>query len=301
MQKAILNSLIALFLLVAPQTVFARYIGHFERDLKVSGTNDLQVQSGSGNITVRTGSDNTIHISARIQSSAWFRDNEDRVKQIEANPPVSQAGTLVKVGFITDPDLREGISIDYEITAPASTRLEAHSGSGNIDVRGLQNSVAANTGSGNVTIFDIRGDVRAGSGSGNIRCERVGAPLTAHTGSGNVDAYLNGAGDVDVQTGSGNLHLEGANGGLRARAGSGELRIGGNPRGSWMLRTGSGDVKLNLPSQASYDLDAHAGSGEIRVSQSVQGTNNRHNVQGRVGNGGPKVSIQTGSGDIEID
>lgn len=299
MRQVALRSVIAVLLMCLP--AFARYEGQFQRDLNVSGTNDLQVRSGSGNITIRAGGANRIHISARIHVSSWFGNSEAKVRKIEANPPIVQQGTLIKVGYLSDPDLR-GVSIDYDITVPPDTRVVANTGSGNVEAQGLRNRLSVESGSGNLEVRDVVAEVRARTGSGNIRCDRVGAPFSAFTGSGNVEASLTGAGDVDLHAGSGNLTLVGASGGLRAKTGSGDVRIEGNPAGNWSLQAGSGSVRLRFPQQASFDLDAHAGSGDIHMARaiSVQGRINQHMVQGRVGNGGPRVSVQTGSGNIEL-
>lgn len=301
MRQLVLRGLVGMMLFCLPQAAFARYEGHFQRDLKVSGTNDVQVRSGSGNISVRVGGANTVHISARVIASGWFGDNEAKVRRIEANPPVVQQGTLIKIGHISDPWL-QGVSIDYDITVPADTRLVAHTGSGNVEVSGLRNRLQVESGSGNLEVRDVIAEVRARTGSGNIRCDRVGAPFSAFTGSGNVEANLAGAGDVELHAGSGNLTLSGASGGLRAKTGSGDVRIEGNPARDWSLQAGSGSVRLRFPQQASFDFDGHAGSGGIHMARSisVQGRVNPHSLQGRVGNGGPMVSVQTGSGSIEI-
>ena len=69
------------------------------------------------------------------------------------------------------------------------------------------------------------------------------------------------------------------------------------------MHTGSGTVQLKLPSDASFDLDAHTSSGSISVEQphTVQGSIGRKEIRGRVGSGGVPVEVETGSGDIQIE
>jgi DUF4097 and DUF4098 domain-containing protein YvlB len=105
-----------------------------------------------------------------------------------------------------------------------------------------------------------------------------------------------------VDTGSGGMELHGVHGSLQAKAGSGTIQAEGSPTGAWSVHTGSGEVKLKLPSDAAFDLDAHTSSGSISIDQphTVQGSVGRKEVRGRVGGGGVPVEVETGSGDIQI-
>src|SRR5262249_16191006 len=217
--------------------------GHFERTLQVSGAVDLDVTSGSGNITVHTGGSGSVYVSAKIYASnSWFFGGaEDRIQRIEKNPPVEQQGNMIRIGRSDDRDLFRNISIDYDITVPAQTKLTSHTGSGDQKISGLQLPLSATTGAGNITLENISADPRgrsgsgdlkinpvkgvlnAETGSGNIRAQEVAGEIIANTGSGDLEMHQSGAGDVKVETGSGNVRLYGVKGGLRAETGSGNI------------------------------------------------------------------------------
>lgn len=298
--------------------------GHFERTLQISGPVDLEVTSGSGNITVRTGGNGSVYVSARIHaSSSWLfgGNEEEKIRRIEKNPPVEQQGNSIRIGRIEDRELVRNISIDYELTVPAQTKLTSHTGSGDTSISGLQLPATAKTGSGNITVENLAGDARISSGSGdlkingvkgslhaetgsgNIRAEGIAGEITATTGSGDVEMRQVSAGDVKVETGSGNVKLHGVKGGLRAETGSGDIEAEGEATHDWRLGAGSGNITLRLPSQASFNLDARTSSGTLKVNRPVttQGTMSKNRVQGKVGNGGVILDVHTGSGDIAID
>src|ERR1700742_3982163 len=88
--------------------------GSFERTLHVTGAVNLDISTGSGSVQVRTGSGSEVRISGHIKSTDWFGNNEDRVKQIEANPPIQQSGNDIRIGHL-DSDLLHNISISYEL------------------------------------------------------------------------------------------------------------------------------------------------------------------------------------------
>lgn len=302
MKRATLSLLVVLSFLCVTQIAFAAD-GQFTKDLTVSGTVDLDVTTGSGDIHVRPGSATSVKVVGHIHVSNWSSNDAEKVKRIEQNPPVSQMGSLIKIGRIEDPDLRRHVSISYDITVPTSTRVKANTGSGNIDVQGTNGTLDADTGSGDVNLRDIGAKVSSHTGSGHISAQNVGAPFLASTGSGDMDVRLNGPGDVDVHTGSGGIHVEGANGSLRAKTGSGDVRANGNPTSNWFVQTGSGTVELKLAEATNFDLEASTGSGDLKFTKpvTVQGKLSKHEIHGKVGNGGPKVEVHTGSGDIEID
>ena len=316
----------ALALSVAALPLSAVTTGHFERTLQVNGQVELEVMSGSGNITVHQGGNSSVYVSAKIHagSGSWLLGGgnvEDRIHRIEQNPPIIQNGNSVTIGKIDDRELTRNISIDYDVTVPAQTRSNLHSGSGDVSISGLQLAAIAKTGSGNVTaehvgaelrvstgsgdlrITSIKGVLYCDTGSGNIHADDIGGDVFAHTGSGNVEVRQSAGGSVKAEAGSGNIKLYGVKGGLRASAGSGDIHAEGEPTSDWQLSAGSGNITLKVPSQASFNIDARTSSGSLKVNHPVtmQGSLSHNHIQGKVGNGGVLLDVHTGSGDIQVD
>ena len=252
----------------------------FERTLSVSGTVTLHVSTGSGYIHISQGSDNQVHIFGRVKSHG-FGDGEERVKQIAANPPIEQTGSILRVGG--HQENMHNISIDYEIKAPVKTLLEASSGSGDVQDDGVGVNARLNTGSGSIHAKGLNEGFSVGTGSGDIYAEQIGS------------------GDVKAETGSGTIELRNVSGGLKAQTGSGDIRIGGRPKSDWKVTTGSGSVELS-PANAGFTLEASTGSGTIHTDHEmqVQGSFEKHHITGKVNGGGPLVRVETGSGDISV-
>ena len=294
--------------------------GSFDRTLQVNGDVNLQIETGSGSINVRTGNSNEVRVTGHIRSHDWMDSGEERVKKLETNPPIQQSGNDIRIGHIDDPDLRRNISISYDVVLPNNTQLRSSSGSGSQEISGISGSLEATTGSGSLKISRIGSSVRAHSGSGSIDIDGAGGNVwvragsgTIHatgvaggfdgeTGSGHLTLEQTAPGSVRAETGSGGLDLHNVHGSLQAQAGSGSIHAEGEATGGWMVRTGSGSVELRLPQNASFDLDAHTGSGSINLNHPVttQGSIGKKDVHGKVGGGGVPVNVQTGSGSIEI-
>ncbi len=321
------GALLALALLgafaVAPAQ--AAIEGHFDRTLTVNGPVDLDVTTGSGNITIHPGDAGKVEIHATIRANDNWRENDkdvqSRVNYLEQHPPVEQDGNTITIGHVEDRDLLRDISISYDIVTPAQTHLHSATGSGNQTVDGLAgpaetssgsgdvrlnqigSDVRATTGSGEITISGVKGTLRASSGSGDIRGDQISGAITASTGSGDVRLTQSGSGDVEVSTGSGSVEANGVNGAVRIGTGSGNISAQGTPTGDWRIHTGSGDLTVELPQQTSFELYAHTSSGSIdsKFPITVQGTISPRDLHGQVGNGGPLVDLRTSSGTIHIE
>jgi hypothetical protein len=252
----------------------------FDRNLSVTGRVELSVSTGSGSIHISRGSGNQVHIYGHVHSN-WNSDNEQRVREIAANPPIEQTGNIIRIG--QHHENMRNISIDYEIQAPADSFLEAGSGSGDLKVDGVGDNAKLNTGSGSIHATGLQGGYTVGTGSGNIYVEQTGQ------------------GDVKAQTGSGSIELKGVHGGLRANTGSGGIKVAGSPTMDWKLETGSGSIEF-WPGDTGFDLDASTGSGSVHSDQemAVQGSFDRHHIVGKIHGGGPTVRMETGSGDVRI-
>jgi DUF4097 and DUF4098 domain-containing protein YvlB len=278
--------------------------GSFARTLTVSGPVDLDVQTGSGDIEVRIGQPGTVQVDARIR--AWASDGADaaaRVRQVEADPPVEQSGSTVRLGVRKDDRWNwNRISISYTVTVPPDTRLRTRTGSGDQLLAGVQRDVDASSGSGDLRIGNVGGAVRATAGSGDISVAGSGGGVEARSGSGNVIVNGAGTGRTGIGTGSGDVRVTGVQGPLSLHTASGNIEVEGTPAAPWNLAASSGDIRVVLSGAPAFDLEASSSSGRIESEApvTVSGQLSRRALRGQVRGGGPAVAISTASGDIQI-
>lgn len=321
--RAFPAALAAAFVLAfAPLAARADVEGHFDRTLSVTGPVNLDVATGSGDIVVHPGTSGKVEVHAKIRASGFHigGDLEQRIHQIETNPPIEQDGNTIRIGHVEDHELLRNISISYDLTVPAETNLrsasgsgderingingpaDATSGSGSLELRDIGAETHARSGSGDVDLQSIHGSARATTGSGSIHATGIGGGFTASSGSGDIRVEQTAAGDVEIGTGSGTVEVKGASGAVRVQTGSGNITAQGDPKGDWRLRTGSGDVNVQFPASAGYELSAHTGSGSIHTNgeMTVQGTISAHELHSKVHGGGSLVDLSTSSGTINI-
>lgn len=286
--------------------------GSFERTVDVDAPIVLDVTTGSGYINISAGKTHQVEIKARVKISSrsflgiFKRSSEDSLAmlaEVEANPPIELVNGVLKVGHFSDSKLRKNVSVSYDIIVPASTEVVSHTGSGSQEISDVAGPVDARAGSGRVRLNNIGDSVIARSGSGSITANEIAGAFDAKAGSGSIRLTQVAPGDVKVRTGSGSSVLDGVVGGLQVWAGSGRVEVSGRQEGNWSIDTGSGSVKIRLPEDAAFELDAHTGSGGIRIEHplTVQGTISKKHIQGDVRGGGNRLAVETGSGSIRID
>jgi len=253
--------------LLMSATVACAAKGEFERTLPVSGPVELHVASASGDIHVRPGSDGEVHIVGHVYAgNEWsFSNAEERLHAVLDHPPIDQMGSVIEVGH----SLHENnVSIDYYITVPKGTEVEANSASGDIYVDGVE------------------GALRARSASGDLHASGVKGPLYLHDTSGDIRASIDQSPNVEAQDISGDITLNNVRSMLQANTVSGDLTISGAPADGWRLHSVSGDVTLHTAGAGPFQVIANTVSGDIHNSHS--------------GGSGPTLRIDTVSGDIVV-
>jgi len=279
--------------------------GTFDRTFQVSGPVDLEVQTHSGDVIVRSGPAGSVSIHGKIfVGDHWlFGNRHTDVSEIEQHPPLRQEGNSIHVDYVNVRD----ISVDYEITVPEETVVRSHSGSGDLTIEGTRGNVDLQTGSGDVKLSRLTGEIRLQTGSGDVRARAISGPVRGGAGSGDIEVEETGSGDIDLHTGSGNVSVRGMQGALHAEAGSGDISAEGTQTGTWELRTGSGNVHVRLPENAAFDANISTSSGTLDIgtpiTMTVQGRvqETRKQIMGKVRGGGPLLTVRTGSGDIHIE
>jgi len=299
------SSMLAIVLLASTFAAASTPQGSFEKTFQVSGPVDLEVQTRSGNITVRSGPAGSVAIRGKIfVGDRWLAGNRHaEVAEIEQHPPLRQDGNSIRIDYVNARD----ISVDYEITVPAETAVRAHTGSGDQTIEGVHGNADLQSGSGDMRLSRLTGEIRVQTGSGDVRAREIAGPVRGGAGSGNLEVEETGAGDIDLHTGSGNIAVRGIQGAFRGEAGSGDVTAEGTQMGAWEIRTGSGTIRVRLPASAAFDANLSTSSGTLDIdapiTMTVQGRvqESHKQIVGKVRGGGPLLTLHTGSGDIHIE
>ncbi|MEA2725435.1 MAG: lia operon protein LiaG [Gemmatimonadales bacterium] len=207
-----------------------------------------------------------------------------------AVPSGRQLSLYLAVGEVSISNVNGTIHVDAAsapVTA-SNTRgeLEIDVGAGPVQVTQSRGDLSVDTGSGGVTVSDARGEtISIETGSGDVTATNLNSSqLSIDTGSGNIQVTSLTAPEVSLETGSGSVTAD-----L-----NGEI---------WNVKveTGSGDVTLKVPPTLAAEVDIETSSGDIETDFEVAVTRHaRDHMTGRIGEGGGKIDIETGSGGIKL-
>lgn len=245
----------------------ARFIETVEKRFPVSGAPSLDVSTFDG--TVDVGTWDRPEVLVVIEKHALDKAAADRMIVT-----ADQNGDVIKVKV--EEQKGSGLHVNFgshnariTVTLPAKAHIEAL------------------TGDGRVTVRNVEGDLRVRTGDGSIHLEQVN-------------------GSIDATSGDGTIDIDGAVRGLSARSGDGRVRIhaASTPTADWSLVTGDGSVLLEVPDGFGAELDATTGDGRVEVRDvpfsGQSDRSDRGTARGRIGGGGPNVSIRSGDGVITI-
>jgi len=257
----------------------------FERSLTVDGPVQLDIAIDNGAVLIQRGTEGAVQIRGILRARRSFLgwgDAEDRIHWMQANPPVSQNGNSIHVGFTNEWWQARGITVLFEILTPADTRVSAHTDSGDIRVRDVRGPVSCDADSGSIEISGVESDVRASADSGSIRIQQVRGSVYAEADSGSVTAFEI-AGRID------------------AAADSGEIRLWQTEPAPVTARADSGAISLRLAPGAGYNLRIQTDSGAIHIPDLTYSREwSRQAVEGQVRGGGPLAEIRTDSGAVDV-
>jgi len=300
--------------------------GSFERSFAIDGPLQLDIETDSGSIEIRSGPSGHAEVVGHAEPARSFLNRsankaEELVRRFAANPPVEFARGRLSVGKNLDKDFNRYLVISYEVVIPATTEVASRTDSGSQSISGVSGPVDASADSGDVTLADIDGTVDASADSGDLKLTNIGdsaeastdsgsivadgiaGAFEAHTDSGDVRLLQNAPGDVVVSTDSGSSNLRGVVGALRVDSDSGDVVVEGQQQGDWRVETDSGSVRVSLPADAAFQLDARSNSSGINIDHPVtlQGKISENRLTGEVRGGGSLLQIRTDSGDIRIE
>lgn len=284
-------------LTVGAQRVQGRDESSWNTSARLDRGQTLKLTSPSGGITITQGDGAEVVVRAvkRATRGAKIEDIGFIVRR-------SDAGMVVCAVYEDDDECemdntgsrrgrngwngRNRASASFEVELPAGILVKAMTGSGNIAITGAGSEVEVASGSGDVRITNSTGRVRSSTGSGNTTIQGAGGPVNASTGSGDVIVSTS-SGPVSASTGSGNISVS-------------MSRM--EEAAAMKFSTGSGDITLAVPTSFGAEFEATTGSGDITTELpiTIEGRVSRNRMRGTIGDGGERLAMSTGSGNITV-
>jgi hypothetical protein len=236
-----------------------------ERDEQVpSGATEIEVRNVAGSIEI-SGSAGAAAIAVHSVKTAPFKAALDNVRV-----DIQKEGNRLIVAEKHDPGflMRTG-TVSFRVVVPRGMKvIDAHSVSGSITVRGVEQGIDQNlsTISGGIAT-DMAGNLHASSTSGSIHFSSSGSTLNVRSVSGSIDGVIESLG-----TG-----------------------------GSAHLGTVSGSVTLDAFAGLDATVSLHSLSGRVSCSLPLTVSEQKNNrLNGKIGKGSANLDVGTVSGSISI-
>ena len=208
------------------------------------------------------------------------------------------------------------------IALPVEAQLDVATSSGDVRIeRAEGRSASVATSSGDIAVGTLRADrISIAASSGDVSADALDGAVEVATSSGDVRigwlagrsaSVTSSSGDVSVReasaarfgatTSSGDVEAGGLSAAASVTTSSGDVELTFTRVAAVEAQTGSGSITLVLPRGADADVDLASGDIEIDRALAFDGDRGRRSARGRIGRGGPSLSVSTGSGGIELN
>lgn len=265
-----------------------------KKTFKVRPGGTLYLDLDHGDVEVRTGTDDVVHIE--IERVVEARDHDEAKKILEDHElEFRQRNDEVRVRsrFNDEKWARNfwgrhvRFKMEVHIIVPEQFNLDFTSGAGNIRIDDLEGEIAGRTGAGNVTLGRVHGHVEISSGAGNVTVAGARGQIEVHSGAGNIEVK-DVAGEIRAHTGAGNIIAS----------------ITNQPGGDSRLESGAGNVTVYLDDDIGVDVNAVASVGSAKCDRAfglkVKGRWMKKSFGGRVNGGGPQLVMRSGVGNVSL-
>jgi DUF4097 and DUF4098 domain-containing protein YvlB len=281
-----------------------------KQSLKLSDEFVISVPRQMQSVKIHTGMGSVIATGIVGSVDAQSGGGAVRLDNIGSSVTVQTAGGKVEIGTI-------------------GGDATVQTGGGAVSIGAVDGWVHASTGGGALVLKSSQRDAVLASGAGDIQVSRCGGQLSVSTAGGNINIG-NVSGPVEAETGGGSIRLASAKGSVHAETGTGGIELNGAPaanvetgygaivarltsgksRPDSSLETSFGDVtvylvpNLNVTVRASIALaDGHTIRSDFpEIQIRTEGEVGRKSViaEGDLNGGGPRLKIQTTTGNIRI-
>src|SRR5436190_6061440 len=255
-------ALIAMLVSVGPVVGQGRRTGpaeDFARTFKVGANPSVTVRNVSGRVDITAGAGDQVEIKAVKRAGA----SPDSARRLANTVIDARAiGNRIEV-TVEAADRRQNgpVSVEFDIRVPSECSVDVGSVSGEIRVTNVKGELRAQAVSGGVQLDSTPKIALAKTVSGDIRIVNGGGSASTAVGtvSGSFTARDFAARDVDIDTVSGAFNISGWSGErLSFRSVSGGLTVSGALArgGRYDLQSHSGNIRLALPAEPGFEVDA---------------------------------------------
>lgn len=259
-----------------------------ERQLPFNPGASLSLEGRNGNVDIRVWDQNEIKIIGKKRmkirrANSWFA----RLIGLKYPNIESEEEALALLKQFTMEIDGDADGLEVKTKRPSSARHLSFTMSYEI-VLPRESEVSVQVTNGRIEITGVNGNVSAATTNGRVTCNEISGSLHARTTNGRID-------------------FDGVSGALEARTTNGKIsgKIAALPKGDEEISCTStnGSIQLAIPRDSDFEVEIQTRTSRISSDFDLQGdlTKRPRRLVGVVGKGGPRISLRTTNGAIDLN
>ncbi len=244
-------------------------------EMPISGVPTMDIVNMFGTVDVRPSETDGVVLDVKKTVRASSKEEADRLSS-EFTFTITNDGSTVRIASSQDPTGsgrrritgRQRFKSSLTVHVPKGSPLKLDNRNGRVSIQDLAGSQSVNNRYGEVEVQRVDGDIEITNSFGEVRVRDVTGAIT-----------------------------------VKGRFGDVRLDLQNPPQKDVFLSLEFGDVRLGLPSNASFELEARTAFGDVRSefgTLNEDSSNRERLMRGRVGEGGPRIHVETRFGDIRL-
>ncbi len=277
-RKVTLLALCVMFL-VAFMMVFSANAATetFDESYQVEPGTKLELRNKNGNVTIRRWDQSQVKVFAKKKTHRG-----GKLENVKVEVTLGETMNIETIHLVRNPK----VSVTYDVQVPAEVIVQyVDTSNGKISLEGTQGDVTVKSSNGKIEIEHVKGNIDAKTSNGKIEIADVDGFVNAQTSNGSVE-IKEVTGVRGVKTSNGGIEVE------IPAIGDKEVQI----------KTSNGAVKVYLSPELNANIEIKTSNGKITIEdlEIVASKISKNQVQGELGDGGPKIFVKTSNGKIDL-
>lgn len=297
-----------LFLGANPNTLVAKekFEEKFERTESLAKDGKVILKNISGDIEVKSWDKSEVKINAlKVSKASTIEKAKENARRVEIEV-IKEGKTLrIETKYPRATFKSLNVSVNFQLMVPKNASVKLKSVSGDLRIGEVGGQLDASTVSGDIHVEKAHGGVECESVSGDLEVQEAEGDISLKSVSGDI-TLMKLKGSVEAESVSGDIKLLDVSEAKSVKAStlSGDVLYKGqiNPNGRYSIKSHSGDVKIAIPADSAFDLEAKTFSGDIEsdFDITISGKISKKELRGTINGGGADVNLKTFSGDIHL-
>jgi len=276
-----------------------RYREDFSYDFKLAPGGRLEVESFNGSIEVVGWDSDAVQVRG-----TKFASRQEVVKDMSIDATGDPGVVRLRVVRPT-PNCHCGAS--FTVKVPRKTRIDrADTSNASLRIESIDAPARVKTSNGSIKIWDVSGDLEATTSNASIDAEKLSGSAVLRTSNGRI--HGDGIrGSLEARTSNSSIDLTMTEADpvhpiiLNSSNGSITLNLASWKNNEIRASTSNSSINLKLPDNLDARVHASTSNGSINTDYEVTTSHfSKTLLEGKIGNGGPLLDLQTSNGSIRL-